>query len=160
MLKRYDKNRLLIGIGKAQHLMLDLGRKLAVEQVIGEAGEIAAVVVELGQDFSQLCSPSTIRPRPYCPNRGSARGIARKALPPPRPCNPPDATTTAPLRRRHPFKREIPQKPSRKICYPASSMDKISYVKRDTASFCKGVLCPLRGGEWAIGRQDMGLAFD
>ena len=46
MLKPYGKNCLLIGIGKAQHLMLDLGRKLAVEQVIGEAGEIAAVVVE------------------------------------------------------------------------------------------------------------------
>ena len=48
MLKRYEKNCLLIGIGKAQHLVLDLSRKLAVEQVIGEAGEIAAVVVELG----------------------------------------------------------------------------------------------------------------
>jgi hypothetical protein len=61
---RTCKNRLLIGIGEAQHLMLDLGRKLTVEQVIGEAGEIAAVVVELGQDFSQLCSPSTIHSRP------------------------------------------------------------------------------------------------
>ena len=107
MLKRYEKNCLLIGIGKAQHLMLDLGRKLAVEQVIGDAGEIAAVVVELGQDFSQLCSPSTIRPRPYCPNRGSARGIARKALPPPRPCDPPDATTTAPCGDGIPFKRDF-----------------------------------------------------
>ena len=65
MLKRYDKNRVLIGIGKAQHLMLDLGRKLVVEQVTGEAGEVATVAVELGQDSSQLCFPSTIRPRPY-----------------------------------------------------------------------------------------------
>ena len=65
MLKRYDKNRLLIGIGKAQHLMLDLGRKLVVEQVTGEPAEVATVVVELGQDSSQLCFPSTIRPRPY-----------------------------------------------------------------------------------------------
>ena len=62
MLKRYDKNGLLIGIGKAQHLMLYLGRKLAVEQVIAEAGEAATVVVELGQDFSQFCFPSTTRP--------------------------------------------------------------------------------------------------
>src|SRR5215469_9940603 len=65
MLKRYDTNRLLIGIGKAQHLMLDLGRKLTAEQVIAEAREVATVVVELGQDFSQLCFPSTVRPRPY-----------------------------------------------------------------------------------------------
>ena len=65
MLKRYGKNRLLIGIGKAQHLMLDLGRKLTAEQVTAEAGEVATVVVELGQDFSQLCFPSTVRPRPY-----------------------------------------------------------------------------------------------
>jgi len=46
VLKRYDKNRLLIGIGKAQHLMLDLRRKLAAEQVTAEAGEVATVVVE------------------------------------------------------------------------------------------------------------------
>jgi len=52
VLKRYDKNRLLIGIGKAQHLMLDLGRKLVVEQATGEAGEVATVAVELGQDSS------------------------------------------------------------------------------------------------------------
>jgi hypothetical protein len=62
MLKRYGKNRLLIGIGKAQHPMLDLGRKLTAEQVTAEVGEVATVVVELGQDFSQLCFPSTVRP--------------------------------------------------------------------------------------------------
>jgi hypothetical protein len=31
MLKRDDKNRLLVGIGKAQQLMLDLRRKLMAE---------------------------------------------------------------------------------------------------------------------------------
>ena len=66
MLKGYAKNRLLVGIGKAQHFLLDLGRKLAAQQAIIGAGEVAAVVVELGQDFAQLCSPTTIRPRPYC----------------------------------------------------------------------------------------------
>src|SRR6516164_1250219 len=39
-------------------------RKLTTEQVTAEAGEAATVVVELGQDFSQLCFPCTIRPRP------------------------------------------------------------------------------------------------
>jgi hypothetical protein len=66
MLKGYAKNRLLVGIGKAQHFLLDLGRKLAAQQAIARAGEVPAVVVELGQDFAQLCLPTTIRPRPYC----------------------------------------------------------------------------------------------
>ena len=66
MLKGYAKNRLLVEIGKAQHFLLDLGRKLAAQQAIAVAGEVAAVVVELGQDFAQLCSPTTIRSRPYC----------------------------------------------------------------------------------------------
>jgi len=63
MLKGYHKNRLLIGIGKAQHLLLDLGRKFTAEQAIAGAGEVTAVVVELGEDFAQLCFPTTIRPR-------------------------------------------------------------------------------------------------
>jgi hypothetical protein len=62
MLKGYGENRLLVGIGKAQHFLLDLGRKLAAQQAIAGAGEVAAVVVELGQDFAQLCLPTTIRP--------------------------------------------------------------------------------------------------
>jgi len=66
MLKGYAKNRLLVGIGKAQHFLLDLRRKLAAQQAIAGAGEVAAVVVELGQDFAQLCLPTAIRPRPYC----------------------------------------------------------------------------------------------
>jgi hypothetical protein len=66
MLKGYAKNRLLVGIGKAQHFLLDLGRKLAMQLAIAGAGEVAAVVVELGQDFAQLCLPTTIGPRPYC----------------------------------------------------------------------------------------------
>src|SRR6516164_5653153 len=66
MLKGYAKNRLLVGIGKAQHFLLDLGCKLAAQQAIARAGEVPAVVVELGQDFAQLCLPITIRPRPYC----------------------------------------------------------------------------------------------
>src|SRR5215471_18477456 len=65
MFKGYAENRLLVGIGKAQHFLLDLGRKLAAQQAIGGKGEVAAVVVELGQDFAQLCLPTTIRPRPY-----------------------------------------------------------------------------------------------
>jgi len=39
-----------------------LGRKLTPEQAIAGAGEIAAVVVELCQDFAELCSPGAIRP--------------------------------------------------------------------------------------------------
>ena len=66
MLKGYAKNRSLVGIGKAQHFLLDLGRKLAAQQAIAGAGEVSAIVVELGQDFAQLCLPTTIRPRPYC----------------------------------------------------------------------------------------------
>src|SRR5215472_2704522 len=66
MLKGYAKNRLLVGIGKAQHFLLDLGRKLAAQQAITGAGEVAAVVVELRQDFAQLCLPTAIRPRPHC----------------------------------------------------------------------------------------------
>jgi hypothetical protein len=66
MFKVYAKNRLLVRIGKAQHFLLDLGRKLAAQQAIIGAGEVVAVVVELGQDFAQLCSPTTIRSRPYC----------------------------------------------------------------------------------------------
>ena len=66
MLKRYATNRLLVGIGKAQHFLLDLDRKLAAQQAIAGAGEVSAVVVELGQDFAQLCLPTAIRPRPYC----------------------------------------------------------------------------------------------
>jgi hypothetical protein len=65
MLNGYAKNRLLVGIGKAQHFLLDLGRKLATQQAIAGAGEVSAVVVELGQDFAQLCLPTTIGPRPY-----------------------------------------------------------------------------------------------
>jgi len=63
MLKGYAKNRLLVGIGKAQHFLLDLGRKLAAQQAIIGAGEVAAVVVKLGQDFAQPCSPTTVRSR-------------------------------------------------------------------------------------------------
>src|SRR6516225_176258 len=66
MLKGYAKNRLLVGIGKAQHFLLDLRRKLAAQQAIAGEGEVAAVVVELGQDFAQLCLPTAIRSRPYC----------------------------------------------------------------------------------------------
>ena len=60
MLRGCAKNRLLVGIGKAQHFLLDLGRGLAAQQAIARAGEVAAVVVELGQDFAQLCLPTTI----------------------------------------------------------------------------------------------------
>ena len=66
MLKGYDKNRLLVGIGKAQQLVLDLGRKLEAKQVIAGAGKIATIVVELGQDFAQLCLPTAVRLRPHC----------------------------------------------------------------------------------------------
>jgi hypothetical protein len=66
MLKSYNKNRLLVGIGKAQHLMLNLGRKFEAKQVIAGAGKVAAIVVELGQDFAQLCFPTAVRLRPYC----------------------------------------------------------------------------------------------
>jgi len=48
VLKGYAENRLLVGIGKAQHFVLDLGRKLAAQQAITGAREVAAVVVELG----------------------------------------------------------------------------------------------------------------
>src|SRR5215469_4198173 len=65
MLKGYAKNCSLVGIGKAQHFLLDLGRKLAAQQAIGREGKVAAVVVELGQNFTQLCLPTTIRPRLY-----------------------------------------------------------------------------------------------
>jgi hypothetical protein len=65
MLKSYNKNRLLVGIGKAQHLMLNLGRKFEAKQVIAGAGKVAAIVVELGQDFAQLCFPTAVRLRPY-----------------------------------------------------------------------------------------------
>ena len=66
MLKGYDKNRLLVRIGKAQQLVLDLGRKLEAKQVIAGAGKIATIVVELGQDFAQLCFPTAVGLRPYC----------------------------------------------------------------------------------------------
>ena len=66
MLERDHKNRLLVGIGKAQYLLLDLGREFMVELTIAGGGEIAAVVVELGQDFAQLCFPTAIRCRPHC----------------------------------------------------------------------------------------------
>src|SRR5215472_8628350 len=66
MLEGYDKNGSLVGIGKAQHLMLNLGRKLAAKQVIAGAGKVAAIGVELGQDFAQLCFPIAVRLRPYC----------------------------------------------------------------------------------------------
>src|SRR6516162_9829135 len=66
MLKGYAKNRSLVGIGKAQHFLLDLGRKLAAQQAIAGTGEVSAVAVELGQDFAQLYLPTTIHPRPYC----------------------------------------------------------------------------------------------
>ena len=66
MLKGYDKNRLLVGIGKAQQLVLDLGRKLEAKQVVAGAGKIATIVVELGQDFAQLCFPTAVRLRPHC----------------------------------------------------------------------------------------------
>jgi len=66
MLKGYDKNRSLVGIGKAQHLVLNLGGKLAAKQVIAGAGKVAAIVVELGQDFAQLSFPIAVRLRPYC----------------------------------------------------------------------------------------------
>ena len=65
MLKGYAKNRSLIGVGKAQQLLLDLGGKLTPEPALAGAGETAAVVVELGQNFAQLCFPTAIRPRPY-----------------------------------------------------------------------------------------------
>jgi|SRR5215469_1965206 len=66
MLKGYDENRLLVGIGKAQHLVLNLGRKLAAKQVVAGAGKVVAIVVELGRDFAQLCFPTAVRLRPYC----------------------------------------------------------------------------------------------
>jgi len=103
VLKRYGKNRLLIGIGKAQHLMLDLGRKLTAEQVTAEAGEVATVVVELGQDFSQLCFPSTVRPRPY----SQAEDLA--VVSPVKHCRRPGFRMPLPL------KREISHRPSRMI---------------------------------------------
>ena len=66
MLERDHKNRLLVGISKAQYLLLDLDRKLMAKQAIAGGGEIAAVVIELGQNFAQLCFPPAIRRRPYC----------------------------------------------------------------------------------------------
>jgi hypothetical protein len=66
MLERDHKNRLLVGIGKAQYLLLDLDRKLMAKQAIAGGGKIAAVVIELGQNFAQLCFSPVIRRRPYC----------------------------------------------------------------------------------------------
>ena len=65
MLKGYAENRALIGVGKAQQLLLNLGGKLTPDPALARAGETAAVVVELGQDFAQLCFPTAIHPRPY-----------------------------------------------------------------------------------------------
>jgi len=101
MLKGYAKNRSLVGIGKAQHFLLDLGRKLAAQQAIAGAREGAAVVVELGQDFAQLCLPATIRARPYCQTEDLAvvspvKHRHHSGFP----VNRADATT-APWRRRH-----------------------------------------------------------
>ena len=98
MLKGYAKNRSLVGIGKAQHFLLDLGRKLAAQQAIAGAREGAAVVVELGQDFAQLCLPATIRARPYCQTEDLA--VVSPVKHRHHPVNRADATT-APWRRRH-----------------------------------------------------------
>src|SRR5215831_5008657 len=123
--------------------MLDLGRKLAAEQVTAEAGEVATVVVELGQDFSQLCFPSTIRPRPY----SQAEDLA--VVSPVKHCRRPGFVATRgmhlplPAATASPFKREISQRPSRMIPHHARSMAEISYVKRDTASFCEGRVASL-----------------
>src|SRR6516164_1016985 len=134
MLKGYAKNRLLVGIGKAQHFLLDLRRKLAAQQAIAGAGEVAAVVVELGQDFAQLCLPTAIRSRPYCQGEDLAVVLPVKH------CrhsgfllSRADATTA-------PCSAGIP-------------------VKRNTTSFYKKACCVAyedRGKE--IGRRDLRLA--
>ena len=159
MLKGYAKNRLLVGIGKAQHFLLDLRRKLAAQQAIAGAGEVAAVVVELGQDFAQLCLPTAIRPPTVLPRRGSGRSIACKALPSLRiPCEPRGCHNRS-LQRRHSCQAEDLTKPSKMIPEHASSMAEISYVKRNTTSFCKKACCVAyedRGKE--IGRRDLRLA--
>src|SRR5262249_18693840 len=112
--------------------MLDLGRKLAAEQVTAEAGEVATVVVKLGQDFSQLRFPSTIRPRPYSQTEDLA------VVSPVKHCRRPGFLATREMPLPLPVaaaspSSEIFRRTTRMIPYHALSMVEISYVKRDAS---------------------------
>jgi len=113
MLKGHAKNRSLVGIGKAQHFLLDLGRKLAAQQAIAGTGEVSAVAVELGQDFAQLYLPTTIHPRPYC------QGEDLAVVSPVKHCRHSgflvsrDDAPTAPCSEGIPVRRKTSRKPSR-----------------------------------------------
>src|SRR6516165_7661664 len=61
MLEGKSQHRALVGIGELQRLALDLTCDLVAQHCSAERRQLPAVIIEIRQDFKELCTPSFIR---------------------------------------------------------------------------------------------------
>jgi hypothetical protein len=53
----------LVGVGKLQHLVLDLACELVAQHVPAQSREVPAVLIEFGENFPKLRPPSPVAGR-------------------------------------------------------------------------------------------------